>query len=836
MKGKWLLLVLALPLYASPQSTFLQLYTNPNDRESFKDMVQVSANEYAFITETFFYRVDGNGRVLFKKDMKEGQYTYLESIMVDNTGNFYIAAQVFTTVSTPEIVVYKMTSSGQLLLRKVLSMGSPFKISILPAPNDHFFVAYLMPGPSQHLTLHLLNNQGIDLWKKTLSRDITNQFAAHTAPNGEVELLFMTQGDNRTWITKADLAGNLTEKEILLQQPANLKLHSNDFCNTPDGGYAFSGQTVESSYMGDALLYKTDKDGHLQWKKEININRGDRNTAIAMTTDGFILLCNAGFTENWGSSIDGDLVLIKTDQQGNVQWKKAMGSAKADFATRLLIPDVNSILIGGQVSSPTEIAPLPMLCKTDNQGNLSVTLPFQPVQPATFKKIAVYNGSPVQKLVKLTLIADEAFIAGANLQNPNDDLIYPFILKADKTGQVVWNKQLTKASGLIIGITQTLDGHYMALVEQKGFFGKHYTLTKFNVNGDSLSTTYTGTTMLRDIIGVSDGGFLLTGMEDDGSLANPDLVLIKTDAAGKELWKREIGIAAQWELGRSIKETPDHDFVIAGSSQKAFGEASDAHVVKVNKDGHLLWARTIAMGAGISVLNDVALAAGGAYVMTGSSSPLLSDKKDVLVIMLDKQGVVLWEKTYDLHLRDAGLAVLYTAEDTILVAGSTGEPAAGRLEQYGFLMKLNKDGRKESVQYFGAAGVQTTVEKVLRAGDKIILAGNTQDEYGEGHMYYTTADAVAAAPPGEPVAGSLTLYPNPAYSKAFISMKNNYTGPVNIVLYNTTGQQVLVLQRTKTSFELKEEVPLSNLSSGMYYFFIQQGSDKSVKRLEIVNR
>jgi len=477
-----------------------------------------------------------------------------------------------------------------------------------------------------------------------------------------------------------------------------------------------------------------------------------------------------------------------------------------------------------------------MLCKTDNQGNLIRTLPFQPAQPATFKKIAVSNDAPVQKLGKLALAADGAFIAGANLLDKTNDLIYPFIVKTDKTGQAVWNKKLTEYPGLIMRVTPTLDGHYVALVEQNDFFGKFYTLAKFTTNGDTLWTTNTGSTILRDIIAVSDGGYLLTGGEDDGSLANIDLVLIKTDAKGKELWRKKTGIAAQWETGRSIKETPEHDFVIAGNSQRAFDDVSDAYVVKVNKDGNVLWSRSMVMGAGISVLYDVALTPGGGYVVTGSTSPLLSDKKDVLVIRMDKQGSVLWEKTYDLYLQDAGLSLYYTGDDTVLVAGSAGEPVAGNLEKYGFLLKLNKDGIRQSVQYLGKEGVQTSVEKILIAGDKVILAGNTQDEYGEGHMYFTTAGAVAVAPPEEPETGSLVLYPNPTNSKVILSMKSNYTGPVNIVLYNTTGQQVMILQRTKTSFELKEEIPLTNLSSGMYYFFIQQGSDKSVKRLEIVHR
>ncbi|WP_315815709.1 T9SS type A sorting domain-containing protein [Paraflavitalea speifideaquila] len=98
-----------------------------------------------------------------------------------------------------------------------------------------------------------------------------------------------------------------------------------------------------------------------------------------------------------------------------------------------------------------------------------------------------------------------------------------------------------------------------------------------------------------------------------------------------------------------------------------------------------------------------------------------------------------------------------------------------------------------------------------------MLAGNSQDGYGEGYIYFTKAGTISTTE--QPAAtGSLTVYPNPANTTAFLSMKNNYTGPVNIVLYNTIGQQVMAVQRTKTNFELKEEVPLTGLASGMYYF------------------
>lgn len=834
MKGKWLLLALTLPLYALPQSTFLQLYPNANGFESFKDMVLVSANEYAFITDTFFYRVDGNGKVLLKKDLKEGMATILESVMVDNTGNFYIAAQVLATVTTPEIVIYKLNSSGQVLFRKVLAKGSPHKTRIIPASNNHFFVAYLTSGTSQRLVIHLLDNQGVDQWQKELLRDFTNSFAAHPTSHGEAELVFMTRGDDRTWMAKADLAGNLTEKEILLPQPANLRLNTSDFCRTPDGGIAFAGDVTLNGKPYNGLLYKTDKDGHLQWKQEIDIFRGDRFLSLAAATDGLILLGTAGLEGNWGSTVAGDIIFIKTDWQGRAQWKRALGTANADFGMKLLVPDAHSLLIGGRASYPGYSSPNPILCKTDHEGNLRTSLPFQPILPTVFKKIQVSHAGPVQKLVKAAAGANGTLIAASNFLHKADDQYYPYILKAAPSGEAVWHKKITATPGVIRALTPTIDGHYMGMVEQNGFIGKGYLLVKFTNDGDTLWTAKTGTSLLRTLIATTDGGYLVGGSEDL-TLSDFDAILIKTDANGKEIWRRKTGTRSQWETVRSIQETPEHDFIIAGNSQLAFGGPSSALVYKVNKDGDLLWSKVFDAGTGLNYLYDVVLTPNNEYLMAGTAGPRFGDRKDILLMRLNKNGDKVWEKTYDLHLLEEGLSVYVTPQDTILVAGTTGEPAMGTLEKYGFLMKLNKEGIQQSIQYFGAGGVQTTVEKILLSGNEIVLAGSTQDEYGEGHMYFVKPGKIPSTE--QPVlTASLTLFPNPAHSKAHISMKSNYNGPVNIVLYNTSGQQVMVLQRTKTSFELKEEVPLAHLSSGMYYFFIQQGDDKSVKRLEIVHR
>jgi hypothetical protein len=838
MKGLALLFLLAVPYCLQAQTTFVKVYANQDDYDTFNDMTLVSASEYAFITETFLYRVDAQGKVLLKKDLKEGISTFLESILHDGAGNFYITGHVFTSVTNSSLKLWKINSSGQVLNTQTIagtgSLGSP---RLAKGANNQLYLTWTHnPQPDDvHLDIAALDEQGRELWRKEVPRQLYNQYAIQTAANGSLELLFMSAGDQQTWLLQVSPSGTIREIAIHIVPPTGTAAFTTSFCTTPDGGHIFTGSVLSADKLSDGLLYKTDKDGNLLWQKQVNINRADGFTGIAATTDGYLLLCNSGGDDNWSSTTAGDMTLVKTDWQGSTQWVKAFGSAKSDYTNKILVPDANSILIGGKAFHPGYVVPMPTLIKTDGQGNITTTLPWQLTPPATFQKVSVNNTAPVQKLVKAVAAPDGSIIAGAHFQSTADDLVYPYLLKTNKTGQVTWQKQVATTPGIIRAVTNTRDGHHMALIEQKGFLSTQvFTMMKFNTQGDTLWTAPVYTSVLRDLIATSDGGYLLVGSEDL-TLSNYDLLVIKTDANGKLLWKKKTGVTAQWETGRCVKETPEHDFIIAGNSQTAFDGTSQFYAVKVNRDGNLLWERTLSTGLNTNLLYDIALTPDGDYIMTGTTGPAYKEEQDIAMIKLNKQGLILWQKTYDLYLQDEGFSVQYTNNDTILVSGITGQPPVGKLEKFGYLMKLDKAGNKPHVQYFGKESVQSTVEKILLLeNQEIILAGNTQEAYGKEYMYLTKAGV--NLPVEQPAETALILYPNPTHSKVILSMKNNYNGPVNIVLYNTTGQQVMVLQRNKSSFEMKEEIPLTDLSSGMYYFFIQHEGDQSVKRLQIINR
>jgi len=93
---------------------------------------------------------------------------------------------------------------------------------------------------------------------------------------------------------------------------------------TSDGGFIVSGE-IDYNYSTedwDVLLMKTDSTGNVEWKKIFRYGEfGDNAYAVRQTPDGGYIL--SGRTGS--SSYEADFLIIKTDSNGNKEWDKTYG-------------------------------------------------------------------------------------------------------------------------------------------------------------------------------------------------------------------------------------------------------------------------------------------------------------------------------------------------------------------------------------------------------------------------------------------------------------------------------------------------------------------------------
>ena len=133
---------------------------------------------------------------------------------------------------------------------------------------------------------------------------------------------------------------------------------------TSDGGYAITGY-YDADTVGNLFLMKTDSNGNEEWT-EFYLNHA-RGKAITQSADGYII---TGYLAD-GELGREDIVLLKTNFEGDSLWLKTYGGTYSDIGTSLLETDEDSEIL---VASTSMSFGIPIftsiyIMKTDSEGD-----------------------------------------------------------------------------------------------------------------------------------------------------------------------------------------------------------------------------------------------------------------------------------------------------------------------------------------------------------------------------------------------------------------------------------------------------------------------------------
>jgi hypothetical protein len=195
--------------------------------------------------------------------------------------------------------------------------------------------------------------------------------------------------------------------------------------------------------------------------------------------------------------------------------------------------------------------------------------------------------------------------------------------------------------------------------------------------------TYGGrrNTVMGDVLLAGDGGFFVVGTtnlrfepEQSG-----DVYLLRTDATGEILWEKTYG-GEGYDGGQSITQTGDGDLLIAGVTTSFGAEGIDAYLLKVDRDGNELWARTYG-GPLDEMVGAVGQTADGDYLLGGNivdPSDMIADpgaagyggfagRSNLYLLKVDGDGNELWSRAYDSEDNVLAASGVQTADGGFLV-------------------------------------------------------------------------------------------------------------------------------------------------------------------------
>jgi len=239
---------------------------------------------------------------------------------------------------------------------------------------------------------------------------------------------------------------------------------------TSDGGYIVAGWKFSVGAGSDFFLIKTDANGDIQWAKTYGGTNDDYLYSVQQTSDGGYIV--AGRTGSFGAAF-GDVFLVKTDADGNLQWAKTYGGTYWDDASSVQQTSDGGYIVAGGTGSFGAGRNDIFLIKTDANGNI--------IWAKTYGGTDYDYASSVQQTSDGGyIVAGETYSFGAG----RNDI---FLIKTDANGNIIWAKTYGGTDyDYASSVQQTSDGGYI-VAGGTGSFGAgdfNAFLVKTDANGD----------------------------------------------------------------------------------------------------------------------------------------------------------------------------------------------------------------------------------------------------------------------------------------------------------------------------------------------------------------
>jgi PKD repeat protein len=125
--------------------------------------------------------------------------------------------------------------------------------------------------------------------------------------------------------------------------------YAQDMIQTADKGFALVGSTRDPNSGDDDIYFvKTDEEGNVLWSKSYGGSSYDYGYGVTELADGSFVM--VGYTSSF--SISQDIIVIKTDNLGNVLWSKIIGDDNTDYAFDVEAANDGGVLICGKSRAP----------------------------------------------------------------------------------------------------------------------------------------------------------------------------------------------------------------------------------------------------------------------------------------------------------------------------------------------------------------------------------------------------------------------------------------------------------------------------------------------------
>jgi len=276
------------------------------------------------------------------------------------------------------------------------------------------------------------------------------------------------------------------------------------------------------------------------------------------------------------------------------------------------------------------------------------------------------------------------------------------------------------------------DGEYEDNSGDDSLYDEYGEWDKGSIYYDSSSSTSTGWYMgqgtdreehVHEGMETSDGGYIAIGHhweKEEDPTGFTDMIILKVDAKGNELWQTVIGTQDKFDVGYAVNEVSD-GYVASGGLYKDGNQKSA--IVKLDFEGNILW-KKIFTHTGVGAIRGIEVLSNDDMVVTGYKEGdeegflFISDGSKGFITKMSTSGEVIWDK--DLSAMQ-GTKVKETSKGGFVV-GSVEWVDAGLNASMHY---LDSNGNTLSTKLFGGNNNVQLFDMDITKNDYVVFTGHT---------------------------------------------------------------------------------------------------------------
>lgn len=257
-----------------------------------------------------------------------------------------------------------------------------------------------------------------------------------------------------------------------------------------------------------------------------------------------------------------------------------------------------------------------------------------------------------------------------------------WLIKVDENGEEIWNKTYGGKGSETGKAIETMGDNDYVIIGKTNSYGSGEDdawLIKVNRTGEEKWNNSLGGTGWDEgnaIKKTIDGGYIIAGSTTSYKSKGTDAWLIKVNQTGKEEWNRTYG-GIEYDEGRSVIQTDDGGYVIAGSTESYGHGGSDTWLIKVDQSGNEEWNTTFGSEL-YDICNQVIKTVDDGFIIVGHAETDGGDGWNGIVIKTDSEGIKQWESIVDMDDEITGISSVDKCDDGYIVVGYIGAGGDGQ--------------------------------------------------------------------------------------------------------------------------------------------------------------